>query len=369
MTSMKKLTSFKIQMKKVLLLCVCVTISVACVIVFASCTSQNNESDNERYDEPYYYKNEVSDDANSGSEIVEDDFVARWWGNNPWRAEYNIKYMPVFNNHLRPNLVKIAQGSYVHSFAHILSVDETTVMAKDISNAMGLEVEQVGVRLPTAPICEIQKYVMPITAISGDIEVEVGRDGSVGVVFREEGLALPEGIIFSLNHRSDEAIEYLTERFASILGVEIKTFENNSEDIIERILDYNFNNLWFSPHSRTGGLGGILRPPLIQNILSDKIGYFPIITPEEAIELMLLDQGVWPFRIENESVPTRDYIIDIQLVYFGHNLALPLVEAFIPWYSILFISPVWGDYTHYFVPAIRTDYLEANPGWSFFPHQ
>ena len=356
-------------MRRILYLLICVTVGIACVIVFASCASQNNESDYDTHDTPHYYENEISDnathDANDDFEIIEYDFVAGWWGNNPWRADYNLEYMPVFRNHFHSWPAEIAQHEGLS--ANMLSAEEMTQIAKDIIIALGYEVERVSDLLPALHIVGGHEKYRSIIAVSGNIEVAVGRNGLVRVRFLD-GLALPDGMIFSWNQPQDEAIEYLTEKFAPALGMEIRTFENTSDDIIERILDYHFNTIRFLPNLN-GKLGEIERPLLIDIVLSDKVGYFPIITPEEAIELMLLDQGVWPFRIENESVPTREYIIDIQLVYFTSPLGRAQVQKFAPWYSILFISPAWSNYTHYYVPAIRADYLEANSAWAYFPHQ
>ena len=339
-------------MKRILYLSRYLIVSLTCVIVFMSCVSQDEKS----YDM-------LNNQNPHGYTIIRDDINLSepplWIDEHPWRTHYNIEVMPAFRNHFHMIPAEYAQHEGLS--ANMLSIEEMTSAAENIIIAMGLEVEQVE---------ETQPWfwtVGGITAKSRNVEVTVEANGVTHVVFTD-GFPLPDGMVFPRYFIPEELSRYLREKFAPALGVQIREFENNNDDIVDRILDFHFNSIWFILNE-DGKLDTIQREPLIGVMLSDKIGYFPIITYDEAIERMLADQGEWPFRIEHEALPTRDDIIDIRLVYFGHAFGRNHLEEFAPWYNIIFISPVWNDIMSYFVPAIRADYLEANPAWSVFPHQ
>jgi len=270
-----------------------------------------------------------------------------------------IEVMPVFRNPFHMLPADFAQHEGLS--ANALSIEEMTAIAENIIATMELEVNNVS-KASNAVWSE------GITVAAENVEVTVEANGFVQVLFII-GFPLPDGLIFSQEymHRQDEAITYLTEQFAPILGLERIVFENNDDDIVERILDYHFNNIHFIPNSN-GELWQINKFAPLNTVLSEKIGYFPIITPSEAIERMLDGQGSFGVDM-GQRRPTQDEVIDIRLVYFGHSLGRNYLEEFAPWYELVIQKDYLDFLKSYFVPAIHSEYLEANPAWSYYPHQ
>ena len=347
-------------MKNVLCLLFCIAVAIA----FAGCGSQMKDSFNDVAVDNNLRNETISDEYGymetgdiSMPKIIEIEEVVEWINNHPWRENYNIEAMPVFSNpfHMLPDDFAQHEGLS----ANALSAEEMTAVAENIIAAMELEVINVN-RASNAIWSE------GITAVAKDIEVTVEANGFVQVLF-VNGFSLPDGLMFSLESSSDEAIAYLTEWFAPILGMEQTVFKNNNDDIVERILDYHFNNIHFIPNSN-GELWRINMYTTFNDVLSEKIGYFPIITPSEAIERMLNAQGSFGVDM-GQRIPTLDEVIDIRLVYFGHSLGRNLLEEFAPWYELIIQKNYLNYWQSYFVPAIQSDYLEANPAWFFYPHQ
>jgi len=301
-------------------------------------------------------------------EIQDFSYQSELVSHHPWRKDYNLELMPVFRNHFHMRPAHI-YPQHPGLYENRLSEEEMTVLAVSTLEALGYEAEIV------------TRYYNAIwskgfMAVSDDVRVGVEANGTMQVTFRE-GLMLPDGMTLPLWSNpydpTNAAIKYLTERFAYTLGLAQTSFENSADDIVLRILDYHFNTISFFPVFTSEGtrfdmLGSIRRPLPIDITLSDKIGYFPIITPDEAIQRMLDGQGSFGVDM-GQTRPTEDDIIDTHLVYFGHMLGRNQVEFFAPWYRFM-VKTAGANHTQaYFVPAIVTEYLEDNPAWAFYPHQ
>ena len=255
-----------------------------------------------------------------------------------WRVPLNMEVpatMPVFRNPFHEPRVAPG-GSY-------FSDEEMAEIATGIINRMGLEVLNISEADRFNTI-----WTRGITATAEGVTVTVEMQGHA-IVYFENGYPLPEGMAW--------------ERFAPILGI----IPTDSNDFTEQLLDLHFNDVRFIPNAY-GELREIHRFPPRQYVLRDKIGYFPIIMPAEAIERMLDGQG--SFMVDmGQTRPTENEVIDIRLVYFGHNLGRNWLEAFAPWYEITVQTADSHHMQWWFVPAIRSDYLEANPAWAVYPHQ
>ena len=282
-------------------------------------------------------------------------------GNHPWREEYNIETMPIFRNLLHVIPVEIAE--YEGLSKHGDSIDELKAKAENIISYLGLTVERLRVEPSTG-------WWEAVTAIAEGAKVSVGLSGFVRIEFANLP-SLPDGVMFSWEYPLDVAIAYLTEKFTPILGLAPSIYNNGEYDIAERILDYHFNTIHFTPptgYNLERWWVEVL--PSIEVVQKGKIGYFPIISPYEAIERMLDGQGSFGVDM-GQTRPSAENvdIVGIRLVYFGHGMGRMLLEAFVPWYEI-FIQMPGADYIQsWFVPAIETEYLAGNPAWALFPHQ
>ena len=265
-----------------------------------------------------------------------------WVNNHPWRAEYNIEFMPVFRNlfHMIPNSLAQYEGLSANGF----SVKEMTIMAENIIDAIGLEADNISIT-NSIIVWMGEVPIRAVTARVEDVEVTVEPNGSLQIIF-------------------ENGIPYISEHLAAALGLDSG---DTVGDIIKRILDYHFNIMHLTPNSN-GDLWRIDKSTPMDIMLSEKIGYFPIIKPGEVIERMLDGQGSFGVDM-GQPRPTPDNVIDMRLVYFGHSLGRNFLEEFAPWYELIIQKPELDYLQSFFVPAIQTEYLEANPAWSVYPHQ
>lgn len=263
--------------------------------------------------------------------------------------EYTM--MPVFRNHFHMIPSEIAEHEGVSKNG--LSFSEMTDMAVSTLLLFGENTfEQDSV--PNGI------WLEAVTFSTGNIEITVEENGFMQIYFFN-GYELPNDIVFSWEEVNDEAIKFLTEYFAPIIGIE----PNPSE--IEQLFNLNGTRVRFMPNEH-GLLSRIDKLTPISMLLKDKVGYFPIITESEAKERMLLGQGSFGVDM-GQALPTIDEVTSIQLVYFGHSLGQNWLEFFAPWYQISIQRDNMDYEMAYFVPAIKSSYLEQNPAWAIYPHQ
>ena len=165
------------------------------------------------------------------------------------------------------------------------------------------------------------------------------------------GLPLPDGYEFSyLNTSYEQAMkvtEYLFSQYCAFAGItepgynlfadytfsgdicrlHTAVFEN-SGSLTERILNYNFNNIYFLATDK-GGLAGIR---FIRTDLSQKTGDYPIITVEKAREL--LSDNRYDTTVP-EGFPGQEYIANAELIYKTGALE----KEFKPYYRFLVEMP------------------------------
>jgi len=281
-------------------------------------------------------------------EVSLDESVAT----HPWNEDYNIELMPVFRNH------------YSMRAMHERS-DAMDVMLERMERAEGIALAMGYAEGDLRRTIRFEQ----VTVATDTVEIIVEANGSIEMFFRD-GFTLPDGITLLRQDSyefSGDAIDYLTDHFADILQLSPGIYNNPHYDIAERILDYHFNRVDFVANL-DGKLGWIRRSAPQEVILADKVGYFPIITTDEAIVRMLNDEGSFGVDMGQDR-PTADDIVDVHLVYFGHRNGQHILEYFAPWYRFSVQTTDADYYQWYFVPATRDDYLRANPAWGIYPHQ
>lgn len=297
-----------------------------------------------------------------GLMVHDETHWARWagWGGVgrgwepaiPWEENNGVTTMPVFHNNFR----MWPQDFEPRSETELLLVAED-ILSRGIFAAMGLTVHDV-------TTARNSTWGNNITAHAEGVQITVEQSGFIQVLFTEEHV-IPAWMDLSWDSPTRNAsVEYLTNVFASAMGL-----PPLAEDagIVERIVHNSFFGLRFIPDA-DGRLQSI---DTFENICttSDLIGYFPIISIEEAIERMLAGEGT-SFGVDmGQTRPTAECIIAVEVWYFGHSLGRHVVEAFVPWYSFTVLTPDSHHIQSYFVPALRTEYLEANPSWAYYPHQ
>jgi hypothetical protein len=129
-------------------------------------------------------------------------------------------------------------------------------------------------------------------------------------------------------------------------------------DAIEKILGYNFNYINFYPNE-TGELWIIRR---YNADLSQKIGDYPIVSADEARELLL--QGRYITTVP-EGLPDEKYIASVELIYRAGRYD----GVFMPYYRFLAELPSMRrdnglkTFGAYYVPAVESGYLTEMPVW------
>jgi len=202
-------------------------------------------------------------------------------------------------------------------------------------------------------------------------------DGSMYSV----GLPLPDGYSFSYANTSyEQALEitqYLFSKYGAFTGITTPGYDvaadytfsgdltrtstfvfENSGSLTDRILNYNFRRLYFSA-TNSGNLGGI---SYYNADLSQKIGDYPIITAEEARRLLLERHYITSVP---EALPGEEYIARVELIYRTgrHD------TVFMPYYRFLVEMPTeelengLKTFGAFYVPAVRSEYLENMPVW------
>ena len=266
------------------------------------------------------------------------------YSGNPWYEEAELDTLPV----MALPLVD-------------LSLDERTSIGMAMLEAFESELGILGTMLIEFPgggqVVDMAREQGPIVVI------EVSPLGSVVIWFDprlpfvrgdldppEQGFPLPEDMVFFSRYPSLEAVEYIIERFAPILNMESPTavidlhsafmnlprmyghsiFDDAGENLTERILNYHFsrvhvdaNNMSDTPELMSMSFSGPLR---------GIIGYYPIITMEEARERLLL--GYYLSGVTER--PREENIAYVELTY----RACPAFQFSIPVYEfIVRLSP------------------------------
>ena len=295
---------------------------------------------------------------------------------NPWSENMCITSLPVYQN-----------GAYDPSGAGIpIGLSETEMMQRldFVVSALGLEVLSIEVIADGFTLIDGEMVLSAdptmICADTAGSEVNIYADGSIAYFLRDGGLALPDEYNFTHSGTTDEEAEnvlsYLIDVYDDLLGfakpkaVSFGDYSFNAEfyrsymvydasgDDLEDILNYNFRYVSFWPDAK-GNLSGIrINDGLL---LAEKLGDYPVITPEEATERLL--NGNY-----QTSVPAKfsgeEYIGKIELVYRTGRLE----EVLLPYYRFYVLLPdmSFADnglkiYGAYYVPAIADEYIVNMP--------
>ena len=296
--------------------------------------------------------------------------ISQWNNGNPWSESMEFSVLPVYQN-----------GSY--DFA---------------GKPVGLSQADMEARLETAIAAlnldsyDIEAEKECLTANTDGLQVCVYADGIVEVWF-ENGRTLPEEYSFTLFDTTDAeaelVLEYLSQEYSKLIGlsepkkvlsgsyiiwndydeagnyITEPRFEreyalyDSAGDELEDILNYNFNCVRFYPDD--DGKLSLIR---IYSGLSctEKIGDYPIISTDEAYELLLKGNYITsvPYAITDTEL-----ICKAELVYRNSRTE----KTFLPYYRFYIeLSEMQRengltDYGAYYVPAIQEEYISNMPLW------
>jgi hypothetical protein len=307
-------------------------------------------------------------------------------GGNPWTEGAVLATLPVFKR-----AYEYERGIYTNA----LTPEQMLEKASAAAAALGFTVD----KLYTSPTEEqIQKITEKISsqdgmsaegiaeeiaynsvvheavAKCGEVKVSVERTGAVRVWF--EAPDKPD----QFDNPTRESLGYLLDKYAALVDMKspeisiwgdyniygeqhlrYAAFEN-SGDLTERILGYNFNRVQFTPD----GDGRLWLIDRNKADLSQKIGDYPIITAAEAKQQLLEKHfitTVW------EEFPGEEYVAGVELVYRQGTYD----PVFMPYYhffvELKLPDSFEGDaafklFGGYWVPAVKEECLTNLPVWN-----
>lgn len=301
---------------------------------------------------------------------------------NPWTKDAQLKKLPVYKN-----------LSYTDFLIPVyLDKDELRIMAVSAAKALGMEILDFSYEtvspdfLPPKDSALTGDETRCLSAKTETANIYVEGDGHVSVRFNEP-LKLPAVFNFTSENTSHEeamlVLDYLSEQFSELMHFvqpeKITWFSNSfngdqsryyqmydgAGDLTKKILSYNFNSIFFSPSDH--GLWDIN----ISNSLTstEKIGDFPIITWEQAHDLLL--DGHYITSVPKEKFLTsgsinEDLTSNVELIYRVHDRGtsfMPYCRFAVKIASVDNMAEGLINYGFFYVPAVSGEYLTDFPVW------
>lgn len=299
---------------------------------------------------------------------------------NPWNENSEIETLPVFRN-----------GKVCDENGRIIAWDSAEMekmLDMMVSNLGGDERLEKLIVYPNGIDQETLKwisekndgvipkeYLYPQSILYQDEEIRVRVKDTLEleITYLNE-VSLPDGFVFQTNATYEELCEtalYLQERFQPIWGefqclVDINggdyTYDGQQQwrieffyegkSLEESIVNYNFNRTRFL----SNGNDCLWSICMYHQDISEKVGDYPVISVEQATEL-LLNYKFWTTAV---YLPEEEGIGSVELVYRTGNEN----EYFVPHYRFWvedFSEENSGKlkrYTAFYVPAIAQEYIE-----------
>lgn len=303
---------------------------------------------------------------------------------NPWNEAAELSALPVFRNTLSYDTDLLVSGvdfdamnSFLLDVAVQLHMDTDTLEITDntpSAREQAIITEKLEGDVP-------EGYFNPTALIAkqSGIKIEVDVSMTATVTF-EPAISLPENYHFA-HHSSYEDIlavaGYLQETYPDLLDMEEPlmnlyggdyniyrqqgyhiTFFDGAGSLTDQILSYHFNRAAFYCDDE----GKFYMVRIFRPNLSDKAGDYPIISAEEAKDLLLNGNYITTVPYE---MPGQKYIAKVELVYRTGKYE----EFYMPYYRFYVELPEMEqedglkDYGAYYVPAVGQEYLTNLPVW------
>lgn len=293
---------------------------------------------------------------------------------NPWNEKMVFEALPVFRNNSF-NEVGIAYPG----------IGEEAMLKKLNSITGGehgeIEYSRVGDFSSGSGIPD--DFVDRIEVDFGNHTIEIQSNGTVVSTYNGfDGEELPDDISFTYTETSEgdayRAISYICQNYCDFLDKGNTTFVTSGDytfdgefsrnyriydfsgDEISDMLNFAFNEIQLAPNDE-----GKLMLIRVNDKLScaEKIGDYPIISTEEAKD-MLLDGGY--ITTAPYEMPGKKYIAKAELVYrsgTGENI-------WMPYYRFLVELPEMEqenglkNFGAYYVPAVKAEFITGLPLWN-----
>lgn len=280
---------------------------------------------------------------------------------NPWSQELGITHLPVFRNNIAYD-------------EHYMVTDPNW---DGLEAQLRLVAEHMGLTDLTLDRIEDKSFPM-LEATSGDITLRTSFDMITTIYDEDTPALLPDSAVNYADpyHQAAHIAKYLSEEYTDFLAMETPTinisggdyniydtqsfrisFFDGCEDPVQRILNYNFHQVYFYYRDKELYLFRVYHTDL-----SNVVGNYPIISDAEAKALLI--DNVYATTVPY-AFPGEEYICGVELVYRSHNCD----EYFLPYYRFYVELPeaqtseeylTYGlnTYGAYYVPAVEGKYIE-----------
>lgn len=305
---------------------------------------------------------------------------------NPWREDAAITTLPVYRNR-----VDVVNGQEIASIADFEQMHE---LLSDIVGRLGLDIDAQAVtaEVPNEASRQAVTEKLNISSVTvsggGAARLQVETEGmniTVDQFLTAEITFAPAVQLPSAYHFTEQAsykeltavAEYLMAEYADLLGMEHPqisisggdyntllqqryslAFYDAADSVTWQIINYNFHQAAFYGDAE----GKLYLFRSFQPDLSEKIGDYPIITPQEAAQL--LANGNYTTSVPYE-MPGMDDVKKVELIYRTGALE----SCYMPYYRFYVELPEDGledglkTYGAYYVPAVSGAYLTNMPAW------
>lgn len=304
-------------------------------------------------------------------------------GENPWTQAATFETLPVYKNLAYTD----ASGMPVYlSESKLLEIAEETA-ARLNAGITDTEFDRVDISQcpPDTDIVDGEAY--RLTAITEKYTITVLGNGSTSIELTEPEILPDEYSFTSALTSYDDAIStinYLADEYMNLTGISHPaiytwcdyTFSGeqmrryfayeNDADIIQKMINFNFSKIGFTCTSNDGALERIS----CENLLSsaEKIGEYPVITSDDARELLLEGKYIStvPSEYLFEGAVNAEHIAKVELVYRTENTS----KIFMPYYRFYVelnsedTPEGLTNYGAFYVPAIDSEYLSDFPIWN-----
>ncbi len=289
---------------------------------------------------------------------------------NPWNEEMGLTHMPVYENTL----------DYADSGMSI-------VLGRDYKSMRELLL-RTAKNMGISTLFHTVKEYVPVGASEPEslyidtdhIRITVDDTLTVAVEFKP-AVALPDEYQFTFYSTWKEISEvanYLKKEYKDIIGFEnpqmnidsgeydiyrrqkysLQFYKEGDSDV-KQIINYNFNRaVFYAGESNELSMIRIFEPDLTK-----KVGDYPIITSDEALDLLLEEKYITTVPYE---VQGKEYVSKVELIYRTGQYE----EYFMPYYRFYVEVPEetkedgLKTYGAYYVPAVKGEYLSDVETWN-----
>lgn len=331
---------------------------------------------------------------------------------NPWTVDNDLTVMPVFRTIKNSDMSAEEMLAKVTEIAETLKLEINETYTEPTQQQIELILEKLeavdasedeilaqttaknavakcdGAVIQFAPGNDITMYLSPEkwSSVKKYLDKLVTDNYQFTIQFNETpysdiGISIPDSYSFTYDETSYEqaliTTDYLLDEYGSFMGIKSPGFNlmadyniyekqtriyntafENSGSLTERILNYHFNNINFSPNESSQ----LTHMRCNRTDLSDLIGYYPIITTEQAQEQLLSGKYITtvPYELTGAETPAK-----VELIYRNARNE----ETIIPYYRFYIEVPEMNNYGDlktfgaYYVPAVHPDYLENVTLW------